>query len=122
MSKREPLHLSVAQCVDHIVETFGRDIRIAMPLGLGKPIPLINALYQRARKDSSIELTIFTALSLEKPVWTNPLERRLLRALRRAGVGRRARPGVPARPAPGRGAAQRAHPRALLQGRRLQPP
>jgi acyl-CoA hydrolase len=78
MSKREPLHLSVAQCVDHIVETFGRDIRIAMPLGLGKPIPLINALYQRARKDSTLELTIFTALSLEKPVWNNPLERRLL--------------------------------------------
>lgn len=78
MDQREPLHLSVAQCVEHIVQEFGSDIRIAMPLGLGKPIPLINALYQRARKDSTLQLTIFTALSLEKPVWTNPLERRFL--------------------------------------------
>ena len=78
MSTHQPLYLTTAQCVDHIVEVFGKDIRIGMPLGLGKPAHLINALYRRAKRDSSITLTIYTALSLEKPVWTNPLERRFL--------------------------------------------
>ncbi len=73
-----PLQLDVEQCVDHIVRTFGDDIRIGMPLGLGKPVPLINALYRRAKRDSSLRLTIFTALSLEVPTWSSELERRFL--------------------------------------------
>jgi len=75
---REPLRLGVDACVDHIVSTFGSDIRIGMPLGLGKPVPLINALYRRAKADPSLKLTIFTALSLEKPRWGSELERRFL--------------------------------------------
>lgn len=79
MSTRQaPLILDIEQCVDHIVHTFGNDIRIGMPLGLGKPVPLINALYRRAKRNSSLKLTIFTALSLEKPSWSNELERRFL--------------------------------------------
>ncbi len=77
-STKKPLHLTVEQCVDHIVEVFGNDIRIGFPLALGKPIPLINALYNRAKANPEISLTIFTALSLEKPTWTNDLERRFL--------------------------------------------
>ncbi|MBI5255094.1 MAG: hypothetical protein HY855_01235 [Burkholderiales bacterium] len=77
MSKK-PLILDIEQCVDHIVHEFGNDIRIGMPLGLGKPVPLINALYKRAKRNSTIQLTIFTALSLEKPQWSNELERRFL--------------------------------------------
>lgn len=73
-----PRYLDVEQCVDYIVHEFGHDIRFCMPLGLGKPIPLINALYQRARQDKQLSLTIFTALSLEKPAWSNDLERRFL--------------------------------------------
>ncbi|MBL8350764.1 MAG: acetyl-CoA hydrolase [Burkholderiaceae bacterium] len=75
---RRPLHLSVDECVDHIIEAFGRDIRFGMPLGLGKPVPLINALYRRVKADASLHLTIFTALSLEKPTWGGELERRFL--------------------------------------------
>lgn len=78
MTSMEPLYLSVEQAVDHIIQTFGNDIRIAMPLGLGKPVPLINALYNRAKQDHGITLSIYTALSLEKPTWTNPLEQRFL--------------------------------------------
>ncbi len=77
MSKK-PLILDIEQCVDHIVRTFGDDIRIGMPLGLGKPVPLINALYRRAKRNSAMRLSIFTALSLEKPGWSNELERRFL--------------------------------------------
>jgi acyl-CoA hydrolase len=75
---RQPLQLNVAQCVQHLVDTFGRDLHIAMPLGLGKPVPLMNALYQRVKADPALHLTLITALSLEKPVWHNELERRFL--------------------------------------------
>jgi len=80
----------VEQTVDHIIENFGNDIKIGMPLGLGKPVPLINALYQRVKKDPALNLTIYTALSLEKPVWHNDLERRFLEP-----VVNRAWEGVP---------------------------
>ncbi|MBF0449977.1 MAG: hypothetical protein HQK75_04685 [Candidatus Magnetomorum sp.] len=56
----------------------GKKIIFGMPLGLGKPNELINAIYKRAKRDSSIDLTILTALSLEKPVWKSELERRFL--------------------------------------------
>lgn len=78
METKKPIYLSVDQAVDQIIKEFGTDIRIGMPLGLGKPAALINALYQRAKKNPQIQLTIFTALSLEKPVWSNDLERRFL--------------------------------------------
>jgi len=78
MQSKKPLYLNVEECVDHIVDVFGNDIRIGMPLGLGKPVPLINALYKRAKNNPEISLTIFTALSLEKPAWTNELERRFM--------------------------------------------
>lgn len=78
MQSKKPLYLNVEECVDHIVDIFGNDIRIGMPLGLGKPVPLINALYKRAKNNPEISLTIFTALSLEKPPWTNELERRFM--------------------------------------------
>lgn len=64
--------------VDRIIATVGKDIRIGLPLGLGKPVELINALYARARADSSLSLTIFTALSLEKPEPGSSLEKAFL--------------------------------------------
>lgn len=73
-----PVHLSVQDCVDLIVRSHGPDIRFGMPLGLGKPVPLINALYDRVKADPGLKLTIFTALSLEKPTWGSELERRFL--------------------------------------------
>ena len=64
--------------VDQIIAHVGKDIRIGLPLGLGKPIELINALYIRAQKDASLSLTIFTALSLEKPEPSSSLEKAFL--------------------------------------------
>ncbi len=78
MEAKRTKYLSIEQCVDLIVQEFGNDIKIGMPLGLGKPTLMINELYQRAKKNPQINLTIYTALSLEKPVWTNDLERRFL--------------------------------------------
>ncbi|MBD2858518.1 acetyl-CoA hydrolase [Spongiibacter sp. KMU-158] len=66
------------QCVDRILAELGTDIRVALPLGLGKPVGLMDALYRRATKDSTISLQILTALSLEKPSEHDPIRQRLL--------------------------------------------
>ncbi|MDX1668310.1 MAG: acetyl-CoA hydrolase/transferase C-terminal domain-containing protein [Limnobacter sp.] len=71
---RHQLFNAIEPCVDAIIQKVGKDIRIGMPLGLGKPVQLVNALYQRAKRDPSIQLTILTALSLEKPNPSNPVE------------------------------------------------
>lgn len=68
----------VDAAVDAIIERLGPDIRIGMPLGLGKPIQLINALYARAKADPKLQLRILTALSLEKPKPGSALEARFL--------------------------------------------
>lgn len=65
---------SVERCVDAVIERVGREIRLGLPLGLGKPVNFVNALYRRACQDSSIHLSIFTALSLEKPQGSPGLE------------------------------------------------
>ena len=57
----------VEAAVDAIIERVGHDIRLGVPLGLGKPVELVNALYARARRDASIQLTLLTALSLQRP-------------------------------------------------------
>jgi len=68
----------VETCVDRIIETVGRKIVFGMPLALGKPNHIANALYLRAKNNPAIDLTIITALSLEKPVPSSNLEARLM--------------------------------------------
>jgi acyl-CoA hydrolase len=67
-----------ARLADTIVERVGKTIVLAMPLGLGKPNHIANALYDKAAADPSLKLTIFTALTLEAPRAKNELERRFL--------------------------------------------
>lgn len=50
-----------------IVARTGGDIRLALPLGLGKANTVVNALTRLALADSAIRLEIFTALTLERP-------------------------------------------------------
>ena len=71
----------VGHCVDAVLRRVGPRIVLALPLGIGKPTPLVNELYRRALRDPSLELTILTALSLLKPVARAPLEARLLEPL-----------------------------------------
>jgi hypothetical protein len=49
-----------------------------LPLGLGKANHIINALYARAAADRGMDLTFFTALTLEKPKPSGLLERRFI--------------------------------------------
>ena len=71
----------VGHCVDAVLRRVGPRIVLALPLGIGKPNPLVNEFYRRALRDSTIDLTILTALSLLKPVARSALEARLLTPL-----------------------------------------
>ena len=69
---KQPAHTmqriaSVEAVVDQIIATVGKRIVLGVPLGLGKPNALVNAVYLRAKQDPSIALEILTALSLERP-------------------------------------------------------
>src|SRR5690606_10679566 len=63
---------------DAIIKKVGKDIVLALPLGVGKANHVANALYLRAANDSSIRLNIFTALTLEAPRAGSEIEKRFL--------------------------------------------
>src|SRR5580658_38946 len=71
----------VAECVENTLGRVGPHLVLALPLGIGKPNPLVNEFYRRAQRDSGISLQIYTALSLRAPQWHGELERRFLQPL-----------------------------------------
>ena len=71
-------HTDADRLADEIIRQTGGTIVLAMPLGLGKANLTCNALVARAMADSSISLTILTALTLEKPSPSNPIERQFI--------------------------------------------
>lgn len=58
---------SVEECVDRVIDAVGKDLVLGAPLGLGKPVQLLNAFFRRAEADPELSLHIFTALCLEVP-------------------------------------------------------
>jgi len=54
---------------------------VGMSLGLCKPPFFINELYRRAKEDPSINLSVLSALVLEKPRWRSDIERRFFEPL-----------------------------------------
>jgi acyl-CoA hydrolase len=65
-------------CVLRILAHGGGTLRLATPLGLGKPNALLNAIYRRAEQNGALHLDIYTALSLARPQAKTDLERRFL--------------------------------------------
>jgi acyl-CoA hydrolase len=65
-------------CVDAIIRRVGKKVVLGLPVGIGKPNALVNALVRRALDDASLSLTIVTALSLRPPRARGDLERRFL--------------------------------------------
>jgi hypothetical protein len=63
---------------EDIIRDVGTNLVVGLPLGLGKANHVINALYARAVADRSINLTFFSALTLEKPKPPNLLQRRFV--------------------------------------------
>jgi hypothetical protein len=63
---------------EDIIRDVGTDLVVGLPLGLGKANHIVNALYARASADRAINLTLFSALTLEKPKPASLLERRFI--------------------------------------------
>lgn len=64
----------VRETIAHV----GRKIVLGLPLALGKANHLANAFYRAASADRDLDLTIYTALSLDPPRAPNALAARLL--------------------------------------------
>ena len=65
--------------VRQILAAVGPSLRIATPLGLGKPNRLLNALYQHVKQQpEQLSLHLYTALSLQPPIGKSTLEQRFL--------------------------------------------
>lgn len=62
---------------DQIIERLGPRLVVGAPLGLGKANRILDALYERALRDSRIHLVVHTALGLVPPHSTSALEARL---------------------------------------------
>ena len=77
-NNRPAYYQDAEQCVEDVLKKVGKKIIFGMPLGLGKPNQFANAIYRRAKTDPSIDLTICTALSLERPKGSSDLEKRFL--------------------------------------------
>lgn len=78
--QREQLHTkSVEEIVDFIIRERGTDLRVGLPLGVGKPNHIINELTSRAETGEVQSLKIFTALSLQAPTpGESSLQKRLM--------------------------------------------
>ena len=63
---------------EDIIRDVGTNLVVGLPLGLGKANHIVNALYARAAADRAISLTLFSALTLEKPKPKGLLERRFI--------------------------------------------
>jgi acyl-CoA hydrolase len=69
---------SVECAVESIIKKTSGKIILGIPLGMGKPNPLVNLLYAKAKANSELSLTIITALSLSKPSAKGELQQRFL--------------------------------------------
>jgi hypothetical protein len=74
-----PKHFTDPDAIaDDIIRDVGTTLVVGLPLGLGKANHIVNALYARAVADRAIDLTFFSALTLEKPKPKSLLERRFI--------------------------------------------
>jgi hypothetical protein len=78
MSERPKHYSDVETCVEDTLQKIGRRLVLGTPLGLGKANHLVNEFYRRAHEDPSIDLQIFTALTLGRPRPKSELERRFV--------------------------------------------
>jgi acyl-CoA hydrolase len=71
----------VGEIVEEALRRVGKRVVLALPLGIGKPNLIANEFFRRARADATLDLTIFTALSLRKPTGSSPLEKAFIEPL-----------------------------------------
>jgi acyl-CoA hydrolase len=71
----------VGEIVEEALRRVGKQVVLALPLGIGKPNLVANEFFRRARANPSLDLTIVTALSLRKPTGSSDLEKRFIEPL-----------------------------------------
>jgi acyl-CoA hydrolase len=76
--QKTTLYQSIDACVDAVIQRIGKHIVMSIPLGIGKPNPLVNCFYTKVKQNPTLHLKIFTALTLEKPKGSSELEQRFL--------------------------------------------
>ncbi len=78
--KRYPIFIdNLQQATSHILEKVGPQLKIATPLGLGKPNRLLNVIYNEVKNQpETLSLQLYTALSLQVPTGKSDLEKRFL--------------------------------------------
>ncbi len=69
---------SATDLADALIASVGNKIVVGLPIGIGKAVHVVNALYVRAERDPSISLTIFTGLTLTAPDIGAGLQARLV--------------------------------------------
>lgn len=69
---------SAVDLADVVIETVGNNIVVGLPIGIGKAVQVVDALFERAASDTSLSLTIFTGLTLEVPRGRAGFEKRFL--------------------------------------------
>jgi acyl-CoA hydrolase len=65
-------------CAASIIDRVDGNVRMAVPIGIGKPMLLVNALCRRAAADPKIQLSIFTGLTLTRPRAGSMLQQRFV--------------------------------------------
>lgn len=79
MPQQSPVYFEdVEGCVEDIIARVGPRIILGIPLGIGKPNPLVNTLYRRVKADPQLHLKIVTAITVEVPKGSSDLEKRFL--------------------------------------------
>ena len=101
--------------MEEALRRVGKRVVLALPLGIGKPNLIANEFFRRARGDATLDLTIFTALSLRKPTGSSPLEKAFHRSAGGARVRQLSGSRLPGGRAAQRRAAERARHRILLR-------
>lgn len=69
---------SLDAAVDLLLSRAGNNLRMAAPLGLGKPHRLLNAITRRVTAQPNLHLKLYTALSLTPPIPRSDIEKRFL--------------------------------------------
>ncbi len=65
---------SATELVDALISTVGKTVVLGLPIGVGKAVHVVDALFERAVSDPSLSLTIFTGLTLSTPRGATQLE------------------------------------------------
>jgi acyl-CoA hydrolase len=88
MTPSAPLRFTAPDdCVEATLKRVGKHVVLGLPVAIGKPNTLVNAFVARAVADSSLRLTIVTALSLRAPRGHSDLERRFIEPFSRRVFG-----------------------------------